>query len=85
MREIYFFVALFTDTMVDEQTQENFITCLASLRLLAKVLGLLVSLPYRSESNTTKEIIATQIEIRGKVCDKNYEQMLKAVLLTNSQ
>ncbi|XP_029678867.1 codanin-1 [Formica exsecta] len=56
-----------SETMVDEQTQENFITCLASLRLLAKVLGLLVSLPYRSESNTTKEIIATQIEIRSKV------------------
>lgn len=56
-----------SETMVDEQTQENFVTCLVSLRLLAKVLGLLVSLPYRSESNTTKEIIATQIEIRSKV------------------
>ncbi|KAL6431550.1 hypothetical protein ACFW04_007253 [Cataglyphis niger] len=56
-----------SETMVDEQTQENFITCLASLRLLAKVLGLLVALPYRSESNTTKEIVATQIEIRSKV------------------
>lgn len=65
--------------MVDEQTQENFITCLASLRLLAKVLGLLVSLPYRSESNTTKEIIATQIEIRSKVFDENCKRMLKAV------
>lgn len=53
--------------MVDDQTQRNFITCLASLRLLAKVLGLLVSLPYRSESNTTKEIIMTQVEIRSKV------------------
>ncbi|KYN15903.1 Codanin-1, partial [Trachymyrmex cornetzi] len=56
-----------SETMVDDQTQQNFITCLASLRLLAKVLGLLVSLPYRSESNTTKEIIMTQIEIRSKV------------------
>jgi len=62
--------------MVDDQTQQNFITCLASLRLLAKVLGLLVSLPYRSESNTTKEIIMTQIEIRSKVCDIKI-QMLK--------
>jgi len=53
--------------MVDDQTQQNFITCLASLRLLAKILGLLVSLPYRSESNTTKEIIMTQVEIRSKV------------------
>jgi len=59
--------------MVDEQTQQNFIICLASLRLLAKILGLLVSLPYRPESNMTKEIMATQIEIRSKVCNiKNY-------------
>ncbi|TGZ37582.1 Codanin-1, partial [Temnothorax longispinosus] len=56
-----------SETMVDDQTQRNFITCLASLRLLAKVLGLLVSLPYRSESNTTKEILMTQVEIRSKV------------------
>ncbi|KAL0112710.1 hypothetical protein PUN28_012167 [Cardiocondyla obscurior] len=56
-----------SETMVDEQTQRNFITCLASLRLLAKVLGLLVSLPYRSESNTTKEILMMQVEIRSKV------------------
>lgn len=56
--------------MVDEQTQQNFTTCLSSLRLLAKVLGLLVSLPYRFES-TTKEIIMTQVEIRSKVCVRN--------------
>lgn len=56
------------ETMVDEQTQQNFTTCLSSLRLLAKVLGLLVSLPYKSES-TTKEIIMTQVEIRSKACD----------------
>ncbi|XP_012525392.1 codanin-1-like isoform X2 [Monomorium pharaonis] len=56
-----------SETMVDDQTQQNFITCLASLRLLAKVLGLLISLPYRSECNTTKEIIITQVEIRSKV------------------
>ncbi|XP_032667198.1 codanin-1 isoform X1 [Odontomachus brunneus] len=55
-----------SETMVDEQTQQNFTTCLSSLRLLAKVLGLLVSLPYRFES-TTKEIIMTQVEIRSKV------------------
>ncbi|XP_025073488.1 codanin-1 isoform X2 [Pogonomyrmex barbatus] len=56
-----------SETMVDDQTQQTFLTCLTSLRLLAKVLGLLVSLPYRSESNTTKEIIMTQIEIRSKI------------------
>ncbi|OAD58757.1 Codanin-1 [Eufriesea mexicana] len=56
-----------SETTVDEQTQENFITCLSSLRLLAKVLGLLVSLPYRSESNNFKELIATQVEVRSKV------------------
>ncbi|XP_006625046.1 codanin-1 [Apis dorsata] len=56
-----------SETIVDEQTQQNFIICLCSLRLLAKVLGLLVSLPYRSESNNFKELIATQVEIRTKV------------------
>jgi len=66
---ILFCYFLFTETMVDEQTQQNFIICLASLRLLAKILGLLVSLPYRPESNMTKEIMATQIEIRSKVCN----------------
>ncbi|XP_029042321.1 codanin-1 isoform X1 [Osmia bicornis bicornis] len=56
-----------SDTMVDEQTQENFITCLSSLQLLAKILGLVVSLPYRSESNNFKELVATQVEVRSKV------------------
>lgn len=56
-----------SETTVDEQTQQNFIICLSSLRLLAKVLGLLVSLPYRSESNNFKDLIATQVEIRSKV------------------
>lgn len=67
--------------MVDDQTQQNFIICLASLRLLAKVLGLLVSLPYRFESNTSKEIIMTQVEIRSKVKNKNKNyQILKAAI-----
>jgi len=66
---IFFCYFLFAETMVDEQTQQNFIICLASLRLLAKILGLLVSLPYRPESNMTKEIMTTQIEIRSKVCN----------------
>ncbi|XP_012235265.2 codanin-1 [Linepithema humile] len=56
-----------SETMVDEQTQQNFVTCLASLRLLAKVLGFLISLPYKFEFNTTKEIVATQVEIRSTV------------------
>lgn len=61
------YVFLLIETIVDEQTQQNFIICLCSLRLLAKVLGLLISLPYRSESNNFKELIATQVEIRTKV------------------
>lgn len=64
---IYKYVFLLIETIVDEQTQQNFIICLCSLRLLAKILGLLISLPYRSESNNFKELIATQVEIRTKV------------------
>ncbi|KAK2584047.1 hypothetical protein KPH14_006497 [Odynerus spinipes] len=56
-----------SETIVDEQTQNNFVTCLSSLRLLAKMLGLLVSLPYRLESGVSKEIITAQVEIRSSV------------------
>lgn len=56
-----------SETIVDEQTQNNFITCLSSLRLLAKMLGLLVSLPYRLESGVSKRIITAQVEIRSNV------------------
>ncbi|XP_076642378.1 codanin-1 like protein dlt [Halictus rubicundus] len=55
-----------SETMVDEQTQQNFTTCLSSLRLLAKMLGLVVSIPYKSESNNSKDLIA-QVEVRSKV------------------
>ncbi|XP_024944847.1 codanin-1 isoform X2 [Cephus cinctus] len=56
-----------TETMVDEETKQNFITCLSSLRLLAKILGFLLSLPYRTETVATEGIIASQIEIRSRV------------------
>ncbi|KAI4480255.1 hypothetical protein M0804_010253 [Polistes exclamans] len=56
-----------SETIVDEQTKHTFITCLTSLRLLAKMLGLLISLPYKLESCTNKEIITAQIEIRNSV------------------
>ncbi|KZC08720.1 PREDICTED: codanin-1 [Dufourea novaeangliae] len=59
-----------SETMVDEQAQKNFTTCLSSLRLLAKMLGLVVSIPYRSESNNFTELIATQVEVRSKVLPK---------------
>lgn len=52
---------------MDEQTQRTFITCVLTLRLLAKMLGLLVSLPYRLESGASKEIVTAQIEIRSSV------------------
>ncbi|EZA59508.1 Codanin-1 [Ooceraea biroi] len=71
-----------SETMVDEQTQRNFTTCLASLRLLAKILGLLVSLPYRPESNMTKEIMATQVEIRSKVVPSlNLQECLQSAIV----
>nr|XP_031827227.1 codanin-1 isoform X1 [Nomia melanderi]XP_031827228.1 codanin-1 isoform X1 [Nomia melanderi]XP_031827229.1 codanin-1 isoform X1 [Nomia melanderi]XP_031827230.1 codanin-1 isoform X1 [Nomia melanderi] len=56
-----------SETMVDEQTQQNFSTCLFSLRLLAKILGLIMSIPYKSESSNFQDLIATQVEIRSKM------------------
>ncbi|XP_012280996.1 uncharacterized protein LOC105700032 [Orussus abietinus] len=56
-----------TETMVDEGTKQTYITCLSSLRLLAKMLGFLTSLPYRSTSGSLEEGMTSQIEVRSRV------------------
>ncbi|XP_066596391.1 codanin-1 [Prorops nasuta] len=56
-----------SENAVDERTKQKFVTCLLSLRLLAKMLGFLVSLAYSTEPNSSKEIVAAQIEIRSKL------------------
>ncbi|XP_046616913.1 codanin-1 [Neodiprion virginianus] len=56
-----------TETMVDQETKQNFITCILSLRLLAKVLGFLISLPYRCEPHSPVSVLTTQLELRSQV------------------
>lgn len=56
--------------MVDEGTRHNFITCISSLRLLSKFLGLLVSLPYKSQTVAMESVLATQLELRSQVIIK---------------
>ncbi|XP_046742766.1 uncharacterized protein LOC124409280 isoform X2 [Diprion similis] len=56
-----------TETMVDQETKQNFVTCILSLRLLAKVLGFLISLPYRCEPHSLESVLATQLELRSQV------------------
>ena len=53
--------------MVDERTKQNFITCLSSLRLLAKFVGFLVSLPYRSTTSVLEDVINSQVALRRRV------------------
>lgn len=57
----------FSETMVDEETKQNFITCISSLRLLAKVLGFIVSLPYRCETSPVESVLSRQLELRSQV------------------
>ncbi|XP_048506807.1 codanin-1 isoform X2 [Athalia rosae] len=55
-----------TETMVDAETKQNFLICISSLRLLAKMLGFLVSLPYESETSL-ETVLASQITPRSQV------------------
>ncbi|XP_033222064.1 codanin-1 isoform X2 [Belonocnema kinseyi] len=55
-----------SETMVDERTKQNFITCLSSLRILAKFTGFLVSLPYRSTTSALEEVINAQVALRKR-------------------
>ncbi|CAG5103097.1 Similar to Cdan1: Codanin-1 (Mus musculus) [Cotesia congregata] len=53
------------ENSVDESTKQNYIICLSSLRVMAKFLGFIISLPFRSEVKTL-ESINTQIALRSR-------------------
>lgn len=63
---------MFPETEVDEYTKENFVVCLSSLRLLAKFLGFVTSLPYRSETSMQEDVIASQVQLRSMVSISYY-------------
>ncbi|XP_053595302.1 codanin-1 isoform X2 [Microplitis demolitor] len=53
------------ENSIDEITKQNYIICLSSLRVMAKFLGFLVSLPFKSEVKTL-DSINTQIALRSR-------------------
>jgi hypothetical protein len=59
---------MIADTSVDDTTRRNYMTCVAALRLLAKFLGLVTFLPYKSGvSALPEDIVGSQSAIRAKV------------------
>nr|CAI5832677.1 unnamed protein product [Callosobruchus analis] len=52
---------------VDAQTKKSYLTCVKHLRLLAKFLGFLESLPYKSGMAYNETLLATQVKIRQQV------------------
>ncbi|KAK0167111.1 hypothetical protein PV327_004553 [Microctonus hyperodae] len=54
------------ESNVDEITKQNYLWCISSLRLLAKFLGFLISLPYESKI-TTLQAETTQIALRNRI------------------
>lgn len=57
--------------MVDEKTKQNFLICLTSLKLLAKMLSYLVHLPYNVEHGNLNLIVNSQIELRARVSENS--------------
>jgi hypothetical protein len=59
---------MIADTSVDDTTRSHYMTCVSALRLLAKFLGLIVFLPYKSRVNVLPEdIVVSQSAVRAKV------------------
>ncbi|KAK3907881.1 Codanin-1 [Frankliniella fusca] len=57
-----------SDLTVDGATRQNYLSCVITMRLLAKFLGLVVFLPYsRTESNLPHNILETEVSVRSKV------------------
>ncbi|XP_014210069.1 codanin-1 [Copidosoma floridanum] len=54
------------ETDVDEQTKQNFILCMSKLKLLAKFLGFMIALPYKSETSMLKNVISSQVMLRSE-------------------
>nr|CAH7739000.1 unnamed protein product [Callosobruchus chinensis] len=52
------------DEVVDEQTKKSYLTCVKHLRLLAKFLGFLESLPYKSDLAYNETLLTAQVKIR---------------------
>lgn len=70
--EVAFWVNyVFIGEELDPNTLKLYVNCLRDLRILAKFLGFLESLPYKSDiPNLQGNVLELQIEVRSKVCLK---------------
>lgn len=59
---------MIADTSVDDTTRSSYLTCVSALRLLAKFLGLVTFLPYKSRvKELPEDIVGSQCAVRAKV------------------
>ncbi|KAJ8916530.1 hypothetical protein NQ315_000172 [Exocentrus adspersus] len=56
------------DGSVDASTRKAYLACLKSLRVLAKFLGYVEALPYKSTSSLSNKVVAFQINSRKQTC-----------------
>ena len=54
---------------MDVVTRQSYLSCVSTMRLLAKFLGLIVFLPYnRPETALPQNVLETEVSLRSKVC-----------------
>jgi hypothetical protein len=59
---------LIADTSVDDATRSSYLMCVSALRLLAKFLGLVTFLPYKSRvKDLPEDMLASHSALRAKV------------------
>lgn len=61
-------VVIISDNSVDEETKQDFLTCLSAMKLLSKFLGFVNFLPYYSSIPYSEKIILEHCSIRNQVC-----------------
>ncbi|XP_008194510.1 codanin-1 isoform X2 [Tribolium castaneum] len=69
LNESYFGNAEEDENSVDLVTKKSYFSCVKSLRILAKFLGFVESLPYKSEcGNYSEQLLTTHLKIRKQIC-----------------
>ncbi|GLG95539.1 Protein disks lost [Gryllus bimaculatus] len=53
--------------VVDKDTKQAFVTCVNNMQLLAKFLGFVLFLPYRSKNKMSSALVEKQISVRRKL------------------
>lgn len=56
-----------SESETEFDTKKAYVSCLKSLKTLAKFLGYIESMPYQNKNNHSQEMMVYQIKIRNQV------------------